>query len=84
MAPSFEFWICFDPFGGSCGDDTASNGEFGQIPPGLEALVTRIAIQLVHLQGIVAQIGLRLSFPFPRMDLVYGDGTWYAKSCEAV
>jgi hypothetical protein len=34
--------------------------------------------------GIVAQIGLRLSFPFPRMDLAYGDGTWYAKSCEAV
>jgi hypothetical protein len=43
-----------------------------------------IRIQLWPLYGFVAQIGLRLSFPFPRMDLAYGDGTWYAKSCEAV
>jgi hypothetical protein len=48
--------------------------------------------------GFVAQIGLRLCFPFPRMDLAYGHGTrytvhgtrytvhgtWYAKSGEAV
>ena len=34
--------------------------------------------------GFVAQIGLRLCFPFPRMDLAYGHDTWYAKSCEAV
>jgi hypothetical protein len=43
-----------------------------------------IRIQLWPLYGFVAQIGLRLSFPFSRMDLAYGDGTWYAKSCEAV
>ena len=35
-------------------------------------------------RGFVAQIGLRLCFPFPRMDLAYGDGARYAKSCEAV
>jgi hypothetical protein len=34
--------------------------------------------------GFVAQIGLRSCFPFPRTDLAYGDGTGYAKSCEAV
>lgn len=35
-------------------------------------------------QGFVAQIFLRPDSPLPQTDLAYGDGTLYAKSCEAV
>jgi hypothetical protein len=34
--------------------------------------------------GIVAQIGLRSAFPFPQMDLSYGNSFGYAKGSEAV
>ena len=37
-----------------------------------------------NLAEATDDVGLRLCFPFPRMDLAYGDGTRYAKSCEAV
>ena len=34
--------------------------------------------------GFVEQKGLSSELPLPQTDLAYGDGTWYAKSCEAV
>lgn len=43
---------------------------------------TIISFKGVH--GFVAQIVLRSCFPFPRMDLAYGHGRGYAKSCEVV
>ena len=36
------------------------------------------------LMGFVARIILRRDYPLPQTDLAYGDGTRYAKSCEAV
>ena len=36
-----------------------------------------VAKELGITGGFVAQIGLRLSFPFPRMDLAYGHDTRY-------
>ena len=34
--------------------------------------------------GFFVQIGLRSHFPLLWTDLAYGDGTRYAKSCEAI
>ena len=33
--------------------------------------------------GLVAQINMRLGFPFPLSDLSYGLCLWYTKHCEA-
>ena len=40
--------------------------------------------KLMVWMGFVAQTRLRAGFSLPRTDLAYGDGTGYAKSCEAV
>ena len=46
--------------------------------------VRAAAVVNIILTGFVAQKGLSSELPLPQTDLAYGDGTRYAKSCEAI
>ena len=58
--------------------------ERGDDGPVLGTCIVTCKERILSLQGFVARNGLSSELPLPQTDLAYGDGTRYAKSCEAI